>query len=71
MKAAFNSIKKEITKLQKEHDRIMKLFYKTQDSKEYGAWGNGLLYEDADKISNQKYKLQDALEILEKYKNNK
>ena len=65
MTTAKKQIAKEISKLQKEHDAIMKIYYKSQT--EQNRWGDGSIYQKADTIANNKSILIDALKMIENY----
>lgn len=65
MENAKKQIEKEIAKLQKKHDAIMKKFYKTKD--EENTWGDGRLWERADNVEIVQKLLIGAIRLIEKY----
>ena len=67
MKLAVSRIDKEILKLQKKHDILMKKYYKTISLND--RFGNSAIYQEADKISDNQQILIKAKDLLNKYIN--
>lgn len=65
MTTAKNQLTKQIAKLEKSHEAIMKKYYRTVNDE--NRWGDSDLWREADTVAKRMHLLIKALELIEKY----